>query len=504
MKRGLSASYRSRYPQKYNMGKTAKLTNSMNSTYLKTFNQWGGVSYADILSNYPQEMIDACWDNLSRFILENYQAGKGTVIKGFGTFTFTNVEYSLEGTTNQYDRDFKKRRPVFIVSNELVEYLKPGIYTEKSGLLYYTQKLNNSVPIVKVNYAKISYGINISKEECFTIISTTFKLMGDQIRRGVYQPKYMEDLGELLLRGHVFGMRFEPNLFQNLSRKTQKLIHTKKNLRLYMETKDSEGIRHLNIDDIDQAERDIRPKKAVITKISKSGDEWLQNNLGIDVKKDIRDEPRDDLYLSNQAINRNEFYVDQRDYRGYPIQNLYGLNIPQDILEGIYNSKYLLVRNMKKIDNHGDGLIPKYDFINCFRNTNCHYALRTELIEKITDAYIGNDPNVIMIHYNNFINALCKDIKSIMENEYRNFPIEKYKYTIPKNNERAKSAYAYSKDTGNLENKALSSLKTYQNLIDVDEIDVRDDIDKIHRLGKFLLKENKNSKILIFLSFVLY
>ena len=49
MKRGLSASHR--YPQKYNMSKTAKLTNSMNSTYLKTFNQWGGISYADILSN---------------------------------------------------------------------------------------------------------------------------------------------------------------------------------------------------------------------------------------------------------------------------------------------------------------------------------------------------------------------------------------------------------------------------------------------------------------------
>ena len=67
MKRGQSASYRYRYPQKYNMGKTAKLTNSMNSTYLKTFNQWGGVSYEDILSNYPQEMIDACWDNFVLF-----------------------------------------------------------------------------------------------------------------------------------------------------------------------------------------------------------------------------------------------------------------------------------------------------------------------------------------------------------------------------------------------------------------------------------------------------
>ena len=499
MKRGLSASYR--FPDGYNMANTAKLTNSMNSTYLKSFNQWGGVSYGDILSNYPQEMVDSCWNNLSRFILENYQSGKGTIIKGFGTFTFTNVEYSLEGTTNQYYRDLKKRNPVFIVSNEFVEYLKPGIYTNKSGLLYYTQKINNSVPIVKVNYAKISYGINISKEECFTIISTTFKLMGDQIRRGEYYPKYMPDLGELLLRGHIFGMRFEPNLFQNLNKKTQKLIHTKKNLRLYMETKDSEGIRHLNIEDIDKAERDIRPKKAVLTRISPSGDEWLQNNLGIDVKTDIKDEPRDDLYL-NQALNKKEFYVDQRDYRNYPLQDLYGLQIPQDILEGIYNSKYLLLRNMKKIDRHGDGLIPKYDFIYCFKDTNCHHLLRTELIEKITDVYINNNPDVIMIHYNRLINALCDDIKNIVENEYQNFPIEKYKYTIPKNNKRAKSAYAYSKDTGNLPNRAISSLKTYANLAEVEEKEVIDDIDKIGRLGKFLLKENKNNKMISYLGLI--
>ena len=499
MKRGLSASHR--FPQTYNMSNTAKLTNSINSTYLKSFNQWGGVSYLEILSNYPEEMIDSCWNNLSLLILENYQSGKGTIIKGFGTFTFTNIEYSLEGTTNQYDRDLKKRNPVFIVSHEFVEYLKPGIYTNKNGLIYYTQKKNNSVPIVKVNYAKISYGINISKEECFTIISTTFKLMGDQIRRGQYIPKYMPNLGELILRGHIFGMKFEPNLFKDLSQKTQKLIHTKKNLRLYMETKDSEGIRHLNIEDIDKAEKDIRPKNAVLTKISKSGDHWLQNNLGIDVKKDIRDEPRDDLYLG-EALNKKEYYVDQRDYRDYPLQNLHGLNIPQDILEGIYNNKYLLLRNMKRIDRHGDGLIPKYDFIICFRDTNCHHLLRTELIEKITDAYINNDPEVIMIHYIRLINCLCNDIKNIIENEYSNFPIEKYKYTIPKNNKRAKSAYAYSKDTGNLKNEALSSLKTYKYICDIDEREVIDDINKIGRLGNFLLRENKKNKMISYLGLI--
>ena len=499
MKRGLSASYR--YPEEYNMSKTAKLTNSMNSTYLRSFNQWGGVSYADILSNYPEDMINACWNNLSRFILENYQAGKGTMIKGFGTFTFTNVEYSLEGTTNQYNRDIKRRKPVFIVSTEFVEYLKPGMYTKKGGLLYYTQKINNSVSIVKVNYAKISYGTNISKEECYTIISTTFKLMGDQIRRGEYIPKYMEDLGLLLLRGHIFGMKFEDNLFDILSQKTQKLIHTKKNMRLYMETKDSEGIPHWNLEDIDKAERDIRPKKAVVTRITKSGDNWLIKNMGINVKKDIKDEPRDDLYL-NKANNKKEFYVDQRDYRQYPLQNLLGLNIPQNILEGIYNNKYLLLRNMKRIDLHGDGLIPKYDFINCFRDTNCHHLLRIELIEKITDAYINNNPEVIMIHYNNLINALCDDIKYIARKEYNNFPIEKYKYTIPENNKRAQSAYAYNKESGNLQRGAISEINTYNNLEKVDESEIYDDLNKIDGLSEFIRKDNKINKMISFLGLI--
>ena len=354
---------------------------------------------------------------------------------------------------------------------------------------------------VKVNYAKISYGTNISKEECYTIISTTFKLMGDQIRRGEYIPKYMEDLGLLLLRGHIFGMKFEDNLFDILSQKTQKLIHTKKNMRLYMETKDSEGIPHWNLEDIDKAERDIRPKKAVVTRITKSGDNWLIKNMGINVKKDIKDEPRDDLYL-NKANNKKEFYVDQRDYRQYPLQNLLGLNIPQNILEGIYNNKYLLLRNMKRIDRHGDGLIPKYDFINCFRDTNCHHLLRIELIEKITDAYINNNPEVIMIHYNNLINALCDDIKYIARKEYNNFPIEKYKYTIPENNKRAQSAYAYNKESGNLQRGAISEINTYNNLEKVDESEIYDDLNKIDGLSEFIRKDNKINKMISFLGLI--
>ena len=471
-----------RYGNQKPRTKTARLTNSVNAMGLRSFNSWGGINYQEILSNYPNEVIDKCWINLSRSIIENYHAGKGTFIKGLGNFTFTNAEYNLEGTTNQYDRDIKPRIPLFLVSNEFVDYIKQGIFTEKSGLIYYTQKLNNKVPIIKVNYAKISYGANISKEECFTIISSTIKLMADQVRRKAYNNnKILPGVGLFIHRGNIFGVRFDYNLMDNIALQAQRLVHTKKNLRFYMETKDSEGIPHKDIDDIDKAERDLRPKTAVITKISPSGDAWLRGNMGIDVKKDIKELPRDDLFFGN-AINKREYKVDQRVFREFPKQDLLGLKIPQDILESIYNNKSLLIRGMKQIDRHGDGLIPKYDFINSFHKTNVHHNLRIELIEKITNVYIGNDPNVIMIQYINFMNTLCRDIKRIIDHEYSHFPIEKYKYTIPKNNKRANSAYAFSLDGGNLENWAISSLQRYQNLPPIQDYDVMDDIEKIGKV----------------------
>jgi Ca2+-binding EF-hand superfamily protein len=386
------------------------------------------------------------------------------------------------------------------VSNEFVDYLKPGIFTEKSGLIYYTQKLNNKVPIIKVNYAKISYGANISKEECFTIISSTFKLMADQVRRKAYNNnKYLPGVGLFINRGNIFGVRFDYDLIDNTALQTQKLLHTKKNLRFYMETKDSEGIPHKDIADIDKAERDIRPKTAVITKITPSGDTWLKS-IGIDVKKDVKDYPRDDLFFG-KVNNKKEYQVDQRVFREFPRQDLLGLKISQDILEAIYNNKSLLLRGMKQIDRHGDGLIPKYDFINSFKKTNVHHALRIELIEKITNVYINNDPNVIMIQYNNLINTLCKDIKRIVNNEYNHFPIEKYKFTIPKNNKRANSAYAFSLDSGNLESGAISSLPRYQNLPPINGGEVMDDINKIGKVLYFI-KNNIKKNIISYLALI--
>ena len=480
-----------------NLTKTSLLTNSMNLIGYRSFNKWGGISLQDILSNYSPEIMDKCWENLSRCIIENYQSGKGTFIKGLGTFTFTNVELSLEGTTNEYQRDLKRRRPVFIVSNEFIDYLKPAIYTEKSGLLYFTQPVNNNIPTVKINYAKISYGANISKEECVNIITSLIKMMGDEIRRGCFNKKEMKYLGTFILKNNIFGMKFEDEIFNETSLQTQKLYHIKKNLKLDMKTKDSAEQRYRNVNDIDKLEREVRPKMSVITKIMSSGDEWLKENMGIDIQKDIEDTPRKDLDF-NKAKNKDEYKVDQRYYRSYPLQDLYGLKISQDILESIYNHKSLLIRNMKLIDRHGDGLIPKYDFINAFFKTNCHHALRIELIEKITNIYIFNDPNVIMIQYINLINSLCKDIKQIVDNEYKLFPIKKYKYTIKADNKRSISSNSFDLNSGNLEPLALSSLSRYKQLPKIEEMNIKEDLAKISKICLFMSKK-KTEKMISYL-----
>jgi hypothetical protein len=76
----------------------------------------GLLNREDILKSFSPEVLNKAWNCLCEFIAQNYESGKGTLIKGFGTFTFISSEVNLEGTTNQFQRDKKSKKPVFIVS----------------------------------------------------------------------------------------------------------------------------------------------------------------------------------------------------------------------------------------------------------------------------------------------------------------------------------------------------------------------------------------------------
>ena len=127
------------------------------------------------------------------------------------------------------------------------------------------------------------------------------------------------------------------------------------------------------------------------------------------------------------STNNNDRYSLNKFYDKETVQSLYELNINKSILEGIYNNKNILIRNMKLKDRHGDGLIPKFDFLSIFWKTNCHHKLRIELIDKILNIYLYNEPNVMMIYYLHLINAICNDIKIILNNNnnYSNYSLNK-------------------------------------------------------------------------------
>jgi hypothetical protein len=155
-------------------------SNTVYGTGIKRINSANPFGRTDILKNYSDDLVDKVWDTFSKYIAKNYQTGRGTVIPKFGTFTFTSPDVNLEGTTNQFNRDLKAKRPVFIVSSDFVERLKPGMYTKK-GIVYYIQKQNNNIGHIKLNYAEIAYSLNVKKEECKTILDNYVKLIGDSL-----------------------------------------------------------------------------------------------------------------------------------------------------------------------------------------------------------------------------------------------------------------------------------------------------------------------------------
>ena len=104
-----------------------------------------------------------------------------------------------------------------------------------------------------------------------------------------------------------------------------------------------------------------------------------------------------------------------------------------------------------------------------------------------------------MVQYTNLINALCKDIKDIINKEYSLFPIDKYKYSIPPNNKRAVSQNMFSRDTGNLNPKAISSVSKYNKLPKINVSDIRKELERIGRIALHLSVNNNHHKMISYI-----
>ena len=434
----------------YNKIKTARSNSSLpvNNVARKALIS-GEMSRENILKSFNQPIIMKAWEALCVSVAQNYQSGRGTIIKGFGVFTYISPEVDLEGTTNQFSRDKKGIKPVFIVSKEFNEYLKPGQYNYNTGyLIYFNQKQNNSLSHVRLNYAEIAYSMGIKKEECSMIIQNIILYLDNAIRNKTFISKEMPFLGTLILQGNILGVKFNREFSKNSEIPQHRKI-TKKDIGLYMKPEEDKLVTYNDIKDVDKALKKLKPYTSVNTKLTKGASDWLKNNLNLDIDNIMPDEGINPYMDEYNEFNKNKTKEEKDNNRYGYIEakpedmerdlkfindkkikikekkktSLKDLNIPSDILEAIEYHKSLIIREMKNFDKRMSGIISRDECARSFIKANIHYSLNHQLALDICKVYALNPDNV---DYMKLMTQLLRDIKkAIGSNKFNdNFDIK--------------------------------------------------------------------------------
>ncbi|MCQ2816312.1 MAG: HU domain-containing protein [archaeon] len=428
---------------------TANLTNLVNSIGFSGFNDAKVIGRNDILSSYSTEVLTLLWQNLGNFIMKNYESGRGTFVKGFGTFTYSNVDVDLEGITNHIYRNKKSRKPVFLVSPEFNETLHQGEYTKTGGLIYYNQKKNNSVPIVKLNLAELSYGLNVSKEECGNMLNHLLKDLDEQIRAKKFSKREMPGLGLLMQRANILGMKFYSDFGKEVQVYPQKRIFTKKNIGFYMDTYKTNGA---PFDDLKNAEKsmdELRPRTSVVNHIEDNAEQWLQENLDINLKKDVLQSDTKPINFGIENRNKNKRFESQSFFYPKKVKKitysskLVDVELPIPVLEAIVSCKGQIIKEMKIFDKRNSGLLARFDLVRAISKANVHPKLSMEYINDLVNIY---GKGVEFIDYYKVITCLIKDCKILLKNngELSDSEVFNNKFTLGHNFNRSTCERAIS------------------------------------------------------------
>ena len=375
-----------------------------------------------IINNYSQETIDSCWSVLCTNIIQNYQRGKGTLIKGFGVFTYKPTEVILEGTTNLYERDLRYREPIFIVSKELNENFCPGEYTRQNVIRYYTQKESKDISIVKINYAEMAYSISISKDELTNILKHLFMYISESIVNKTFKNKIMPGLGTLYNKNNIIAIKFDDKFINTIKNKTRTLLFTKKNIFLDLDMDNAqETIADRCLTPYKNIET-LKAKNALTTKCEKTARNYLLNNYRINVRKypeqilkkiynnsltpkstqnirfsDISFKFLNDSQNSNKTINTNMTNNDRNENSSLSF-------LDDETLKTIEYFKGIMIKNCKNYDLSGNGLISKEETIEALMKTNMNNKMDYNTAKLIVNA-LNKTENV---EYMKFVAQLVK------------------------------------------------------------------------------------------------
>ena len=254
-----------------------------------------------VISKFTQEELDSCWESLSTAIIQNYQRGKGTLIKDFGTFTFKGTEINLEGTTNEIFRDKKERLPVFLVSKEFNENLKSGEYTKQYGIRYYTNKENKNIPISYINYSEIAFSLSMTKDRVAEIIKHLILFIKESIIQKKFKNKIMPGLGVLMLKQNILAVKFNENFEINIKPKNRKMNILKSKYSLDMNFDDAKDLDMGNYPSIYQTAENIKATNSLMTECQQSAKNYLNDNYNIHI-----------INSSTNINPQNTFYVNER------------------------------------------------------------------------------------------------------------------------------------------------------------------------------------------------
>ena len=396
----------------------AILCNEINKKGLNMANKGKKINRSTMLSNYTNEIINDCWESLSLNVIQNYEKGKGTIIKGFGTFTYKRQCLNLEGTTNEYIRDKKYDEPVFIISKEFNKCCIPGEYTRANAIRYYIQKENKNIPIAPISYSSIAYRLSMSKDEVENIISNLIKKMSESITEGKFKNKIFPSLGILFIKYNILAMKFNDDFIDKIKDKNHKLIQTKKFLSLNTDinfNKSFTSSSHLKtfnkiIND------DLRAGDSLNTKMDISCCEYLKTKYDIDVNKIPKHEIKNIYrnYEENEGdINFINDYLPPKTRNKKKNKELNDIinspifSLDDEAISSIEFYKGILILNAKKFDTNKYGTITKEEAVNSLIHSNINDKIDLNLAEKIVDYYNKSDK----IEYMKFIANIIKDVQ---------------------------------------------------------------------------------------------
>ena len=400
---------------------SAALCNDLNSKGFSLANQGYILNRKDFISNYSQDIIEACWSSLSINVIQNYQKGKGTYIKGFGTFTFKNSDINLEGTTNENIRNKKPKLPVFIVSKELCERFCAGEYTRQNGIIYYNQKESKNIPITKLNMADMAYSLSMSKEEAGNLLKHLIIHIRDCILDKSFKNKTLPGLGVLMNRNNLLAVKFNDEFIKDILFKNEKLVFTKKNISLDNDFDSAQNVMANECLTPFENIQKLKATKALNTLFEKSGKDYAKINYGIDIHDNTKYPEHEIKFIKNKNTRKSFDFINDSKRKNATFISSIKKNIinetsnPLSILDEktlktLEYYKGILIKNCKNYDHLRSGRISKGDIINAMVKSNINNKIDYNIAKKIVEGYIKTED----AEYMKFIAILIKDSRYLL------------------------------------------------------------------------------------------